>query len=98
MITREEYFVMKTEIEEKMKKSRYDEHKALAAVNERYEQRLDDLRDEYRRKRQDLFGERDLEKVEVSAKFKDIRRELWLEDCRLVERWRGQLPQEGGEA
>lgn len=104
MITREEYMLKKLEIEEKMKKSRTDQHNEIAAVNEEFGLRLRDLSDAYRRQRNALFEERDAKRLEIEGKFKDQRRDLWIEDCVLVSQWRSQLkeveltpPTNGGE-
>ena len=91
MMTREQYMLLKQEIDEQMKQTRIAEKRETAAVNDEYELRLRDLGDAYRRKRQALFDERDQKRLEIENRYKDERRALWVKDCELVSQWRSQL-------
>lgn len=100
MISREQYIMRKNEIEEAMRQSRREQGRALSALNEQYELMLRDAQDEYRRRRQAIFDERDAKRLEIDGHFKDIRRDLWSQDVALVSEWRAGLteitPSSGG--
>ncbi len=98
MMTREDYIMRKQDIEEQMKQSRRNQHNELAILNEEIEDRLRDTADEYRRKRQAIFDEREEKRMEIDSRYKDVRRKLWAEDVQLVAEWRAGLLREGGEA
>ena len=91
MMTREEYIRRKADIEAAMGQSRRDQHHELAALNEQYELRLREEGDEYRRRRQAIFDERDAARQEIEEKYKDVRRDLWSQDVQLIEEWRKGL-------
>lgn len=106
MMTREQYMLLKHEIDERMAQTRKQEKAETAEVNDEYELRLHDLGEAYRKQRQALFAERDARRQEISERYKDERRALWAEDCELVGQWRRQLnigageitpPSDGGE-
>lgn len=90
-MTREEFMMKKLELEQKMHQTRIDERKALKEINIRYEDLIDDETKAFREKRNRLMEKRDFERTEIENRFKQIRRELWSEDCELVYNWRAQL-------
>jgi len=91
MLTREEYIMRKNELEDAMRQSRKDQSRILAALNDEYELKLRDASDEYRRKRQAIFDERDAKRLEIDGHYKSIRRDLWSQDVELVSEWRAGL-------
>lgn len=97
MITREEYIMRKNEIEESISQSRRDQHRELVALNDKFEMRLQDERNEYRRRIQVIYDERAAARLEIDNKHKRLRRELWEQDSLLVAEWRNNLT-EGGES
>lgn len=90
-MTRDEFIDQRRINDELMHATRLEERKALAQVNLKYEDKFRDLEREFRRKRDQLFEERDAKKEEVSAMYKDKRRDIWSKDCVLVSEWRAQL-------
>lgn len=101
MLTREEYIMRKNELEDAMRQSRRDQSRAVAALNDEYELKLRDASDEYRRRRQAIFDERDTKRLEIDVHYKNIRRDLWSQDVALVSEWRAGLteitpPSSGG--
>lgn len=95
-MTREEFILQKQEIEEQMMQSRLDEHNAIAKINEKFEERLRILADDYRKCRETIFEERDFARREKKNEYKNKRTELFLKDCELIDQWRAQR-KEGGE-
>ena len=91
MMTREVFVLKKAEIDERMHKSKLDEKKKIHAINEEYEQRMKQEYLAYIKRRQVLMDERDLKRLEVEHEQKNLRRDLYAEDCELVALWRSQL-------
>ena len=91
MLTREEYIMRKNELEDAMRQSHKDQSRAVATLNCEYEMKLRDASDEYRRKRQAIYDERDRLRLEIEGHYKGIRRDLWSQDVELVAEWRAGL-------
>ena len=91
MLTREVFMLKKTDLDNRMHQTKVDERKKIAAVNEEYEQRMKDEYLAYRAKRNTLIAERDMKRLEIENKYKTERRNIWAEDCELVQHWRSQV-------
>ena len=90
-MTRDEFVDQKMAIEARMKQTRTDERRDISRVNEEYELRLRAQNEQHQRERRFLFDERDKAKEDVSEHYKNLRRQLYLQDQELVHRWRSQL-------
>ena len=90
-ITREEYIRQRRDIDVRMHDSKMKEREALKQVTLHYEDILRDNEMEYRRRRNEIMAERDLKKEEISAMYKDERRQIWEEDTKLIDMWRSQV-------
>lgn len=90
-ITREEYMRQRRDIDVRMHDSKMKEREALKQVTLHYEDILRDNEQEYRRRRNEIMAERDLKKEEISAMYKDERRQIWEEDTKLIDMWRSQV-------
>ena len=90
-MTREEYMMKKTDIDTRMHQTRIDERNAIKAMTLQFEDRLQDEQLKFRKLRDSIMEERDMKRVEIENEYKQRRRELWAEDCELVDQWRAQL-------
>ena len=90
-MTREEYMMKKTDIDTRMHQTRIDERNAIKAMTLQFEDRLQDEQLKFRKLRDSIMEERDMKRVEIENEYKQRRRELWAEDCELVDQWRRQL-------
>lgn len=96
-LTFEEYRDRKVELEEAMHQTKVDEKKAMQDINLHYEDLLKDCEIDFRKKRNSIREERDAKKLEVSKMFKEKRREIYTQDCKLIIKWKSQMiNQEGG--
>ena len=90
-MTREDFMMKKVDIETRMHQTRIDERKAIKAMTLQFEDRLQDEQEKFRKQRNSIMEERDMKRVEIENEYKQRRRELWAEDCELVDQWRRQL-------
>ena len=90
-MTREDFMMKKTDIETRMHQTRIDERNAIKAMTLQFEDRLQDEQLKFRKQRNSIMEERDMKRVEIENEYKQRRRELWAEDCELVDLWRAQL-------
>ena len=90
-MTREEYMMKKADIETRMHQTRINERNAIKALTLQFEDRLQDEQIKFRKLRDSIMDERDMKRVEIENEYKQRRRELWAEDCELVDQWRAQL-------
>ena len=90
-MTREDFMMKKTDIETRMHQTRIDERNAIKAMTLQFEDRLQDEQLKFRKLRNSIMEERDMKRVEIENEYKQRRRELWAEDCELVDLWRAQL-------
>ena len=97
MMTREQYMLLKHEIDERMAQTHAAQHDETAALSLEYERRIGELCSAYHRQRQALCDERTAKRREIENRYKDERRALWAEDCELVSQWRSQLNMGAGE-
>lgn len=97
-LTFEEYRTKKVEFEEAMHQSKVEEKKAMQDINLHYEDLLKDCEIDFRKKRNAIREEREAKKLEVSKMFKDKRRDIYTQECKLIIQWKSQMTyQEGGE-
>ena len=97
MMTYEEFMNKKMEIEAQMRKLKFDEGEARESLMRRYTDAFDELREEMKKRREQLFIERSHDLLLLQEEFKTRRTELWKKDTKLVLQWRSQLNQKGGE-
>lgn len=90
-MTREEFMMKKIELENRMHQTRIDEKKAVSELNIKYDDLISDEQKSFREKRKKLMEKRDFERVEIENRYKQVRREIWSEDCALVHDWRAQM-------
>lgn len=90
-MTREDFMMKKADIETRMHQTRIDERNAIKAMTLQFEDRLQDEQLKFRKLRNSIMEERDMKRVEIENEYKQRRRELWSEDCELVDQWRAQL-------
>ena len=64
----------------------------------RYTDAFDNLREEMKKRREQLFIERSHDLLLLQEEFKTRRTELWTKDTKLVLQWRSQLNEKGGES
>ena len=98
MMTYEEFMNKKMEIEAKMRKLKFDEGEARESLMRRYTDAFDELREEMKKRREQLFIERSHDLLLLQEEFKTRRTELWKKDTKLVLQWRSQLNEKGGES
>ena len=98
MMTYEEFMNKKMEIEAKMRKLKFDEGEARESLMRRYTDAFDNLREEMKKRREQLFIERSHDLLLLQEEFKTRRTELWTKDTKLVLQWRSQLNEKGGES
>lgn len=98
MMTYEEFMNKKMEIEAQMRKLKFDEGEARESLMRRYTDAFDNLREEMKKRREQLFTKRSLDLLLLQEEFKTRRTELWMEDTKLVLQWRSQLNEKGGES
>ena len=98
MMTYEEFMNKKMEIEAKMRKLKFDEGEARESLMRRYTDAFDNLREEMKKRREQLFIERSHDLLLLQEEFKTRRTELWKKDTKLVLQWRSQLNEKGGES
>ena len=97
MMTYEEFMNKKMEIEAQMRKLKFDEGEARESLMRRYTDAFDNLREEMKKRREQLFIERSHDLLLLQEEFKTRRTELWTKDTKLVLQWRSQLNEKGGE-
>ena len=90
-MTRDEFVDRKMAIEAKMKATRVDERRDISKINEEYELRLFEHMEKYLQQKRAIFDERENAREEVSEHYKNLRRELFVQDQELVHQWRSQL-------
>lgn len=98
MMTYEEFMNKKMEIEAQMRKLKFDEGEARESLMRRYTDAFDELREEMKKHREQLFIERSHDLLLLQEEFKTRRTELWKKDTKLVLQWRSQLNEKGGES
>lgn len=98
MMTYEEFMNKKMEIEAQMRKLKFDEGEARESLMRRYTDAFDNLREEMKKRREQLFIERSHDLLLLQEEFKTRRTELWTKDTKLVLQWRSQLNEKGGES
>lgn len=98
MMTYEEFMNKKMEIEAQMRKLKFDEGEARESLMRRYTDAFDNLREEMKKRREQLFIERSHDLLLLQEEFKTRRTELWKKDTKLVLQWRSQLNEKGGES
>lgn len=98
MMTYEEFMNKKMEFEAQMRKLKFDEGEARESLMRRYIDALDELREEMKKRREQLFIERSHDLLLLQEEFKTRRTELWKKDTKLVLQWRSQLNEKGGES
>ena len=98
MMTYEEFMNKKMEIEAQMRKLKFDEGEARESLMRRYTDAFDELREEMKKRREQLFIERSHDLLLLQEEFKTRRTELWKKDTKLVLQWRSQLNEKGGES
>ena len=90
-MTREEYLQQREAHDIAMHETKIREREAIRSINVHYDDRIRELEHQFRKDRDALLLERDAKKDEVTEKFKDERRRIWMEDCEMVSAWRAQL-------
>jgi hypothetical protein len=98
MMTYEEFMNKKMDIEAQMRKLKFDEGEARESLMRRYTDAFDELREEMKKRREQLFIERSHDLLLLQEEFKTRRTELWTKDTKLVLQWRSQLNEKGGES
>ena len=98
MMTYEEFMNKKMDIEAQMRKLKFDEGEARESLMRRYTDAFDNLREEMKKRREQLFIERSHDLLLLQEEFKTRRTELWKKDTKLVLQWRSQLNEIGGES
>ncbi len=98
MMTYEEFMNKKMEIEAQIRKLKFDEGEARESLMRRYTDAFDNLREEMKKRREQLFIERSHDLLLLQEDFKTRRTELWTKDTKLVLQWRSQLNEKGGES
>ena len=98
MMTYEEFMNKKMDIEAQMRKLKFDEGEARESLMRRYTDAFDNLREEMKKRREQLFIERSHDLLLLQEEFKTRRTELWKKDTKLVLQWRSQLNEKGGES
>lgn len=98
MMTYEEFMNKKMEIEAQMRQLKFDEGEARESLMRRYTDAFDNLREEMKKRRKQLFIERSHDLLLLQEEFNTRRTELWAKDTKLVLQWRSQLNEKGGES
>ncbi len=98
MMTYEEFMNKKMKIEAQMRKLKFDEGEATEKLQREYGDLVDELREEMKKRREQLFNAKSRAVLRLKEDFKAKRTELWMEDTKLVVQWRSQLNQKGGES
>ena len=98
MMTYEEFMNKKKELEAQMRQLKFDEGEARESLMRRYTDAFDNLREEMKKRREQLFIERSHDLLLLQEEYKARRTELWAKDTKLVLQWRSQLNEKGGES
>lgn len=96
MMTYEDFMNKKMNIEAQMRQLKFDEGEAMEKLQREYSDLVDELREEMKKRREQLFNAKSRAVQRLKEDFKAKRTELWMEDTKLVVQWRSQLNLEGG--